>query len=144
MVSCRPIPELDDLLKEEYEDEEVNVKVVELSTNEIASQNSWIGPNQVKYESDEEETHVKKEIEDEDIPGMELKQKVKQKVKAEEKKFATQKEVKKALKKQATKNVQKSKVFQLKNKMEQRKQRKKSLQQKKQRIKFRSKKMKGK
>lgn len=144
VVSHRPIPELDDLLKEEYEDEEVTVKVLELSTNEMANRNNWIGPNQVKYETDEEETEVKEESEVEEIPGMELKQKIKEEVKEEKKKFESQKDVKKVLKKQATKNVQKSKVFQLKNKMERHKQRKKSLQQKKQRIKFRNKSMKGK
>lgn len=144
VVSHRPIPELEHLLKDEYEDEDVNVTVVELSTNEIASSNNCIGPNQVKYESDEE-AEVKEEIDEEYIPGMELKQRVTTKeIKQEKKNFGSQKDVKKALKKQATKNVQKSKVFQLKNKIEQQKQRKKSLQQKKERLKFRSKKMKGK
>lgn len=143
LVSHRPIPELDDLLKEEYEDEEVTVKMLELSASDIAKRNNWIGPNQVKYESDEE-TEVTAENKNEDVPGMELKQKVKKQAKEEKETFQSQKDVKKALKKQATKNVQKSKVFQLKYKIEQRKQRKKSLQQKKQRLKFHNKKMQSK
>lgn len=133
LVSHRPVPEVEHLLKEEYEDDDVNVKVVELSTDAISDANNWIGPNRVKYETNEEpDVDIKQE--EEEIPGMGLKiKKEKPEMKQE---FESQLDVKKTLKKQATRNVKKSKVFQLKNKMERQKQKKKSLQQKKQRQKF--------
>lgn len=138
VVSHRTIPELENLLTEEYEDDEVTVKVTELSTSEIAKQNNWIGPNQPKYESDNDE------VEDEDpqsesdtVPGMGLKQTVKKKVVQEEKpSHVSEKEVKRVLKKQAVKNVKKSKVFQQKNKMEQIRQKKKSMVKRKEQMKL--------
>ncbi|ERL94116.1 ribosomal RNA-processing protein 17-like [Dendroctonus ponderosae] len=128
VVSHRDIPELEKYLSNEYEEDDVTVKVVELSTNEIAKQSNWIGANRPKYESDQEE-EVKPE-DPEEIPGMELKAKTPKATKVTKpstKQFHSEKQVKKELKKQATKNVQKSKVFQKKNKMEQRKQKKQSL-----------------
>ncbi|KAL3274371.1 hypothetical protein HHI36_015769 [Cryptolaemus montrouzieri] len=125
VVSHRPIPELESLLEEEYEDEDATIKIIELSTNEIAKRNNWIGPNQPKYSSDHEGEN---DIEDdsneevEDIPGMELHTKKVKIVEKKTKKFETEKDVKKELKKIATKTVQKSKVFQMKNKMERQKQ----------------------
>ena len=101
----------------------------ELSTHDLAVQNNWIGANQTKYEVKEEE-----ESEDEDdalpedlVPGMDLKKKPK--AKAEDSNdvvFKTAKDVKKVIKKEASKQVKKSKAFQLKNKLEKIKNRKKS------------------
>lgn len=51
--------------------------------------------------------------------------------------FKTGKELKKAVKKKATKEVKKSKIFQMQHKIEQRKQRKKSSKQKEKRFKAR-------
>ncbi|CAH0564281.1 unnamed protein product [Brassicogethes aeneus] len=141
VVSHRPIPELENLLQEEYEDDEVTVKIVELSTNDIAKKNNWIGANQPKYESSEEEEEIEENSKDvEEVPGMELKKKPKLKEKVEKRKFDSEKQIKKELKKQATKNVQKSKAFQMKNKLERQKQKKKSRQMKTQRMKTREKK----
>lgn len=146
VVSHRPIPELEDLLQEEYEDDEVTVKVVELSADKLSARNTFIGPNLSTYaakDEEEENADEEEESEKEELPGMELKRKKKIKEGVKQEEFKTQKDVKRLLKKKATKNVQKSKVFQLKNKIESRKQRKKSLQQKKQRQSFQNKKTKS-
>ncbi|KAG5883004.1 hypothetical protein JTB14_033459 [Gonioctena quinquepunctata] len=141
VVSHRPIPELEELISEKYEDDDVTVKVVELSTNDMAAKNNWIGANQPIYQDENDESEKSGVESDNEIPGMELKHKPKAiKVKKETTKFESEKEVKRALKKQATKTVQKSKVFQMKNKLERQKQKKKSLQMKKQRIKIHEKK----
>lgn len=146
VVSHRPIPELGNLLDEEYENDDVTVKVVELSANNIAEQNHWIGANQPKYASERESSEEEEENQnnEEEVPGMELKQRPQKLTKKPEKSnFQTEKDVKRALKKQATKTVKKSKVFQMKNKLERQKQKKKSLQMKKQRIKIHDKTEKG-
>lgn len=123
LVSSRPIPEVEELLKEEYEEDNVTVKVVELCANQPANIN----------ESRDDEQEEEMQCEESEVPGMDLKPRSK----SEEKKvFRNDKDIKKALKKQATKNVQKSKVFQKKHKLERQKQKKKSLQQKKQNAKF--------
>ncbi|XP_060522789.1 nucleolar protein 12 [Cylas formicarius] len=125
VVSHRPIPELENLLNEEYEEGDVTVKVVELSPDEIAKQNHWIGSNKLKYEDEdasndnEDQESVKTEI-----PGMELKPLAKKQT--VKKQFVSEKQLKKELKKQATKNVKKSKVFQKKNNIERLKQKKMS------------------
>lgn len=138
VVSHRPIPELENLISEEYENDDVTVKVVELAANDIAKKNHWIGANQPKYDTDKEESSEESQNEEEEVPGMELKRKKKcVEEKTEKVKFQSEKDVKKALKKQATKTVKKSKVFQMKNKLERQKQKKKSMQMKKQRMKFR-------
>lgn len=131
VVSHRTIPELENLLSEQYEDDEVTVKITELSTNEIAKQNNWIGHNQPKYETDEDSKGDDEESEEELVPGMELnikenKHLPKEKVESADK-FKSHKDVKKVLRKEATKKVKKSKIFQRKNKVEQVKQRKKAL-----------------
>lgn len=137
VVSHRPIPELENLISEEYEDDEVTVKVVELGANDIAKRNHWIGANQPKYDTDKEESEEEDQNAEEEVPGMELKPKKKVvENKNDRAKFQSEKDVKRALKKQATKTVKKSKVFQMKNKLERQKQKKKSLQMKKQRMKF--------
>lgn len=139
VVSHKPIPELEDLLSEKHENEDVTVKIVELSTNDIAKQSNWIGANQPKYEEEIEESDNEEQPVSE-IPGMELKRKpLPSKKEKEVIKFNSEKDIKKALKKEATKNVKKSKVFQKKNQMESKKQRKKSMQMKKQRMKIRDK-----
>lgn len=79
--SYKPIPELtaeDREEEQEYDTENVTVKVVELSTTDLAKQNNWIGENRavVRGEDDEEEEDQSySDDEDEDldtIPGMEL------------------------------------------------------------------------
>ncbi|KAL1494004.1 hypothetical protein ABEB36_009679 [Hypothenemus hampei] len=128
VVSHRDIPELENLLSTEYEEDDVTVKVTELSTNEIAKQNNWIGANQPKYESDDDINESNDSNEQvEEVPGMELTLKSNKIKKEPVKKFESEKQLKKELKKQATKNIKKSKVFQKKNKIEQRKQKKQAI-----------------
>lgn len=146
VISHRPIPELEELLADEYEDDEVKVKVVELSAFDGDNR---IGPNKpIRDVSQDDEDDGDEEEEEEQAPGMELKRKPEKKAskaEAQEKvgEFKTERDVKKVLKKQATRNVKKSKVFQMKNKIESRKQKKKSMQLKKERIKVQNKKTKG-
>lgn len=79
---------------------------------------------QVQYEDEKNDDGVAKEDQQKaELPGMELK---------------TRKDVKKIIKKQATKQVQKSKAFKLKNKIERQKNKKESLKKKKKRIKSKS------
>lgn len=140
-MSHKPIPELENLLSEEYEDENVNVKVVELSTDAIAKKCNWIGAN--KPIVNDEEVSEGEKSDREECPGMELEEKkrsIKPSTESNKLQFQSEKDVKKALKKQATKTVKKSKIFQKKNKLEQQKQKKKSMKMKSQRLKLRDKK----
>lgn len=122
----------------------MTVKIVELSTSDIAERQNWIGQNKPRYESeDEAETSSLKEDDDavEELPGMELKEKVlKPSPKAGETKtdktFKSQKEIKKMIKKKATKSIQKSKTFNKKFKMEQNKNKKTSSRMKNSKSKF--------
>lgn len=89
--SQKPIPELADLVKdadeddqeEEYDTENVTVKVVELSTSALAKENNWIGENRgaalAQDEDDKESGQSSDDEDDEDdhkrigvVPGMEL------------------------------------------------------------------------
>uniref|UniRef100_A0A2M4ANM9 Nucleolar protein 12 n=1 Tax=Anopheles triannulatus TaxID=58253 RepID=A0A2M4ANM9_9DIPT len=90
--SQKPIPELADLVKdgdeddqeEEYDTENVTVKVVELSTSALAKENNWIGENRgavlAQDEANEESGQSSEEDEDDEddhkrigvVPGMEL------------------------------------------------------------------------
>lgn len=66
--------------EQEYDTENVTVKVVELSTTDLAKENNWIGENRAVVrgeDDDEEEEEVESSSEDEEkildiIPGMEL------------------------------------------------------------------------
>ncbi|XP_017771724.1 PREDICTED: nucleolar protein 12 [Nicrophorus vespilloides] len=139
VVSHRDIPEVDKILGrevEEFEDEEVTVKVVELSPEEIAKENNWIGPNKPKYDEDVEEEEDEEIEDEEEIPGMSLTEKKKPKVEKPKKQFTSSKEIKSTLKKQATKKVQNSKVFKRKTDVERRKQKKRSMREEKERSKF--------
>ncbi|XP_025829597.1 nucleolar protein 12 [Agrilus planipennis] len=137
--SYKPVPEVEHLLLQEYEEDEVNVKVLELSTSEIAKHNNWIGPNCIKYEDEEnEQNNIETHSEVlEEIPGMELQSKQNRATtKASKVAFSSEKDLKKTLKKQATKNIKNSKVFQKKGNIERMKQKKKALQQKKLKLKL--------
>ncbi|KAK5640916.1 hypothetical protein RI129_009463 [Pyrocoelia pectoralis] len=132
--SYTPIPEIEHLLTKEYDDKEVNVKITELSANVLAKTNDWIGANQPCYESDQEETNdgTTEEDNEELLPGMELVVKPTTSENCTEtEEVKSKKEIKRLLKKQATKNVQKSKMFQKKNRIEKQKQKKQNLKHKK-------------
>lgn len=79
--SYKPIPELSaaDREENEYDTENVTVKVVELSTTELAKQNNWIGENRaaVRDEEDQDDSEQRESSDEEEeeidtIPGMEL------------------------------------------------------------------------
>ncbi|KDR13007.1 nucleolar protein 12 [Zootermopsis nevadensis] len=124
IVSHRPVPELENLISKNYELETHSVSIQELSVSDLAENNNWIGINKVQYEDEKNDDGVAKEDQQKaELPGMELK---------------TRKDVKKIIKKQATKQVQKSKAFKLKNKIERQKNKKESLKKKKKRIKTQS------
>uniref|UniRef100_A0A182RT47 Nucleolar protein 12 n=1 Tax=Anopheles funestus TaxID=62324 RepID=A0A182RT47_ANOFN len=81
--SYKPIPELTeedkaDHQEDEYDTENVTVKVVELSTRDLAKKNNWIGENHGAVKEDEEseldEATDDDEMEEQElgvIPGME-------------------------------------------------------------------------
>ncbi|XP_050070757.1 nucleolar protein 12 [Anopheles maculipalpis] len=84
--SYKPIPELTEEDKaedqeEEYDTENVTVKVVELSTRDLAKENNWLGENRVMVNDDNESEAEGSASDDEEeldehqlgvIPGMEL------------------------------------------------------------------------
>lgn len=62
------------LKEEEYDTENVTVQIVELSTDEIAKSNNWIGANRPVYEGDKSDdgdsgSDDEEEEEEEQIPG---------------------------------------------------------------------------
>lgn len=134
VVSSRPIPDIEQLLQEEYEDEDVNVKIVELSSDTLQKKDLVIGQNKPKETKINMEVTKKKDSIKEKIPGMgsdeESEEGESDTEDKDENKLKTKKELKKMLKQQATKKIQKSKVFQMKSKLD-RVQNKKKSQQKK-------------
>ncbi|CAG9785923.1 unnamed protein product [Diatraea saccharalis] len=139
VVSSRPIPDIEQLLQDEYEDEDVNVKIVELSSDVLQKKDLVIGENRPTESTVKRDVCKKRSVED--IPGMALdteNEKYESEVEENaEKKLKTKKEIKKMLKRQATKKIQKSKVFQMKSNLEKVQNKKKS-QQKKRRMNMKS------
>ncbi|XP_058451960.1 nucleolar protein 12 [Malaya genurostris] len=78
--SYKPIPELNDQDQDdqEYDTENVTVKVIELSTTDLAKENNWIGENRALLrngETDEEQSEnscSEEENELSTVPGMDL------------------------------------------------------------------------
>ncbi|XP_049869584.1 nucleolar protein 12 [Pectinophora gossypiella] len=136
IVSSRPIPDIEQLLQEEYEDEDVNVKIVELSADTLQKKDLVIGENRPRVAEDKPVVKKKKNNNlKEVIPGMgsdvESENEASEVDEDTDKdKLKTKKEIKRMLKHQATKKIQKSKVFQMKNKLERIKNKKKSQQKK--------------
>ncbi|XP_038211704.1 nucleolar protein 12 [Zerene cesonia] len=120
IVSSRPIPDLEQILQEEYEDDDVNVKIVELSSDTLQKKDIIIGENRPRV-AVEKKIKVKKENTNlHEVPGMASEVESEEEPESEEddKTPKTKREVKKILKKQATKKLQKSKVFQMKTKLD--------------------------
>lgn len=132
-LSNRNIPELETTYNEVYDDEDVTVEVKELADNNLHyNTTSLILSNYNKSEDD----RLSNACEDEEECDMdELKRQGKQNETSNKQPFTSKKGVKKELRKMATKNLQNSKVFKKKNKVERVKQRKKSLKQKNEKIK---------
>lgn len=67
--------------EEEYETEDVSVQIVELSTDELAKSNHWIGANRPIYSNENNDDAAKekhnsddeKQLEDNEVPGFGLK-----------------------------------------------------------------------
>ncbi|CAG9584893.1 unnamed protein product [Danaus chrysippus] len=122
VVSSRPIPDIEQLLQEEYEDEDVNVKIVELSTDTLQKKDIVIGENRPKeiVEKKQNKTKVKNNMDI--IPGMDTQEEDDEAGEDDnndgDDQLKSKKEVKKILKRQATKKLQKSKVFQMKSKLD--------------------------
>lgn len=134
VVSHRPIPEIENFLVQEQENDDVKVKIEEISFNKIAEENNWIGANRPStYDEQDDDDSACEEEKDEELPGMELRQtsnKVAGHSKSSSVPVTSKKDVKRILKKQATKKMQKSKVFQQKTAIERSKQKKSALKQK--------------
>lgn len=121
-------------MQEEYEDEDVNVKIVELSSDTLQKKDLVIGQNKPKEATVKEVVPQKKEISKPEITGMgsdeESNDGESETVEKDDNNLKTKKELKKMLKKQATKKIQKSKAFQMKSKLDRIKNKKKSQQKK--------------
>jgi ribosomal RNA-processing protein 17 len=127
-LSSRPIPELEEVLKEEeYDTGNVVVKITELSTSELAKENNWIGHNEAysQPDSDTEEEPASEAEDDPDenaVPGMSLGTKKKTIKEVDEKKPAKEKarptDIKKEMKQKTAAAMKGSKLVQLKNKLE--------------------------
>ncbi|KAJ2939735.1 hypothetical protein O0L34_g17927 [Tuta absoluta] len=133
VVSSRPLPDIEQLLKEEYEDEDVNVKIMELSTETLQKKDLVIGENKPKADTKKVEKKKKTIETNAGIPGMGSDvESPSENSETEETdtNLKTKKEIKRMLKHQATKKIQKSKVFQMKSKLERVKNKKKSQQKK--------------
>lgn len=156
--------------EEEYDDADgnVTVQVVELSCDDIAKSNNWIGSNRPVYESDEASENEESEFkQDEDehnfVPGFGTLKKPSKKVSARNddvgnktfdtdrneqkstssKKFKEEFKSKRAmgqyLAKQAQSSLNQSKAFQMKNKLEKIRNKKKARIEKEKRIKLQNK-----
>lgn len=132
-MSSRPIPDIEQLLQDEYEDEDVNVKIVELSSDTLQKKDLVLGDNRPKEVVKKEVKKIKTNESISEIPGMGLEEESAHESEPEEdsdNKLKTKKEIKSMLKKQATKKIQKSKVFQMKSKLDRIQNKKKSQQKK--------------
>lgn len=155
-----------ELKEEEYDTENVTVQIVELSTDEIAKSNNWIGANKPVYEgenSSDNETDSEEDVEEE-IPGFTVtstkpkKSKIQEnppdnddtekaadngKAKKKFKKIPEEIKSKRALgqffAKSATNTLKHSKAFQMKNRLERNKNKKKARIEKEKRVKLQNK-----
>ncbi|KAL5292390.1 hypothetical protein ACFFRR_011288 [Megaselia abdita] len=141
--SYQPLQELTEAdKKEEYEDDEVEVKIVELSANDFASKGAMIGANtgeQSEEEPEDEPSEAESEIDENTIPGMDLEKPKKRKrpskaqeeggnpgKKAKVEEFKSKKDIDKVMKKKTLRNLKKTSAFKQKEKFEQVANRKKS------------------
>lgn len=141
--SFAPIPELE-AEEEEYEDDDVKVKIVELSTSELARENNWIGENRAKVqESSEEEEDSSEDEPEEAVPGMSVlaprarkqsKTKETSEEKGEKKEFKSKKELTREVRDQTTKMIKQCKAFKMKNRLDMMKDRRKARGEKRKKI----------
>ncbi|XP_061712953.1 nucleolar protein 12 [Cydia pomonella] len=133
VVSSRPLPDIEQLLKEEYEDVDVNVKIVELSSDTLQKKDLVIGENRPQEKIEKKSIKIPKESSVESVPGMGSDTEVESAEEEEgddkdkdDKKPKSKKELKHMLMQQAKKKMQKSKVFQMKSKLDRIQNKKKS------------------
>lgn len=144
--SFEPIADLEpeEDKEEEYEDDEVKVKIVELSTADLARENNWIGANRGKVQetSSEEESEAEDEPE-EAVPGMSVTApKAPKKVKSAEetktdkeaKDIKTKKDLTRAVRDQTSKLMKQTKAFKMKKNLDMMKSRKKARGEKRKKI----------
>lgn len=132
-MSSRPIPDIEQLLQEEYEDEDVNVKIVEVSTDTLQKKDLVIGENRPKVAIVNKPKTKKENGLTQGIPGMGLDEEEDEEESETEEtdnNLKTKKDIKRMLKHQATKKIQKSKAFQMKSKLDRIQNKKKSSQKK--------------
>lgn len=161
--SFEPIPELEEQAnEEEFETEEVSVKIVELSTTELAKSNNWIGQNRPKYSDDEQDENSGNDepaLPIEEVPGMGLvvkptgkqrKPKPTEDESTESKPNATadilkskniksKRDLGKVVQKDALRTLKNSKAFQMKQKLDKLADRKKARKEREKRIKVQNK-----
>ncbi|XP_055679340.1 nucleolar protein 12-like [Lutzomyia longipalpis] len=136
--SFQPIPELEEqeaAEEEEYETEDVTVKITELSTYDLAKENNWVGENKAKLEESfmkEEDSASDEDNEEEEIPGMSVKAPkatpVTQESAAEkeEVQLKSKKELNRMVQDHTLKFLKNSKAYKMKTQLQRSKNRKKS------------------
>lgn len=143
--SFAPLPdaEPEEDKEEEYEDDEVKVKIVELSTSDMALENNWIGANRGKVqESSEEEEESEEEQPEEAVPGMSVtaakapKSKIKTTKNTDKalKDIKTKKELTRVVRDQTTRMIKQSKAFKMKKTLDTMKSRRKARGEKRKKI----------
>lgn len=164
--SFEPIVLEGKLKEEEYETENVTVQIVELSTDEMAKTNNWIGANKIIYEEDKPKENENSDDDDdadeEEVPGFtvtSIKKKVKKpKTITEDESedeggssqlniknnknedFKSKRAIGQYLAKKAQSSLKQSKAFQTKNKLDRIRNKKKTRMEKDKRAKLQSKK----
>ncbi|GAB0097430.1 hypothetical protein DMENIID0001_130670 [Sergentomyia squamirostris] len=145
--SFQPIPELEEqenqLDEEEYETEDVTVKITELSTYDLAKENNWVGQNRPKCEeSTEVKEESEEESEEEEIPGMSVSTKSTQQKKQKEveikdsMEIKSKKELNRMVQNHTMKFLQKSKAFKMKTQLQRSKNKQKSRREKNKKVKL--------
>ncbi|XP_011313788.1 nucleolar protein 12 [Fopius arisanus] len=126
LVSQRDVPELEELLqKTEYEADGKTVSILELNVNDLSQSCNWIGENRPKYEEESEEEEEEGH-QGEKVPGMELNPRKSKDLKEKEKSNhqLSKKSISKARQKETLKQANRSKVFQLKQRLDRQKNKK--------------------
>lgn len=143
--SFAPLPDIEpeEDKEEEYEDDEVKVKIVELSTTEMAMENNWIGANRGKVqETSSEEEESEEEQPEEAVPGMSVTATKAKKPRITTTKttdkalneIKTKKELTRVVRDQTTRMIKQSKAFKMKKTLDTMKSRKKARGEKRKKI----------
>lgn len=166
--SFAPIELEGELKEQEYDTENVTVQIVELSTDEIAKENNWIGANRPVYEgeqSSDNESGSEEDASEEEIPGFTVtstkplkkstakanstgdggeedtvdENKPKKKFKKIPEDIKSKRALGQFFAKRATNSLKHSKAYQMKNRLERNKNKKKARIEKEKRVKLQNK-----